>query len=379
MQDFLLPDLGEGLTEATILKWYVNVGDKVEVNQTIAELETAKAMIELPSPYSGIVDKLYVKEGDICETNHKLISINELENISNNKKEDSKKSTQKEINKEHEEDGIIVGNLKTEENNNKYDINKLKNIASNLNAMVGSNKKTPIERKKSKDKESLKKEKVLAEMSNNMTKSVNQKPQAYVSISCVVNKLIKSVKCLNKELNLEITPFILMSYLAATVLNDKQFIYLNSEWDGKNVLIKNEINLGIAINTPNGLIVPNIKNVNSINLIDYVKNIKLLIERTKNGRNTVEDMRNATFTISNVGVFGIDIGVPIINNNESAIMVVNSIKKTPIVIDNKLVLKKSVNIGLSFDHRFIDGALASNYMMQYKKILEEPLLFLKYV
>lgn len=156
-----------------------------------------------------------------------------------------------------------------------------------------------------------------------------------------------------------------------------EYPYLNASFDGENIIIHNYVNIGVAVDVNDGLLVPNLKDVQNMNLKQISSESQTLIENAQSGRINPDDLVEGTFTITNVGMFGIDSFSPIINQPEVAILGVNRIVDKPVVIDGQIVIRPMLNLSLSADHRLVDGAMAAKFLARVKELIENPYLLLE--
>ena len=157
----------------------------------------------------------------------------------------------------------------------------------------------------------------------------------------------------------------------ATIKALKEFPYVNASIDGDNILIKHFINLGIAVDTEQGLIVPVIKNADSLNLVGLARAINDLASRARNRKLKPDEVTQGTFSISNFGVYGTTIGFPLINQPQVAILGIGALEKRAVVINDAIAMRSMINISLTFDHRLIDGALGAKFLQRLKEHLED--------
>ncbi|NBQ93412.1 MAG: 2-oxo acid dehydrogenase subunit E2, partial [Micrococcales bacterium] len=151
---------------------------------------------------------------------------------------------------------------------------------------------------------------------------------------------------------------------------------VNSTWTDTEIIIHHYVNLGIAAATPRGLIVPNIKDADQLSMVDLAKALENLASVAREGKTTPQDMQNGTITITNIGIFGVDTGTPILNPGEVGIVALGSIRPKPWVVDNEIVIRQVTTVGATFDHRVVDGDVASRFVQDVASVLEEPALLL---
>jgi pyruvate dehydrogenase E2 component (dihydrolipoamide acetyltransferase) len=185
-------------------------------------------------------------------------------------------------------------------------------------------------------------------------------------------RAVQRLRQLPEFAEVKVTPLLLVA--KAILMALERFPLVNSTWDERNgeIIVKHYVNLGIAAATPRGLVVPNIKNAEALSLSQLGRSINAIAASAREGRTSVSDMQHGTFTITNVGVFGIDTGTPIINPGEAAILAVGAIKEKPWIHRGKIKPRFVVTLALSFDHRSIDGELGSRFLRDVALFLEDP-------
>ncbi|WP_207841500.1 dihydrolipoamide acetyltransferase family protein [Williamsia soli] len=421
---FLLPDLGEGLTDAELLTWLVAVGDTVELNQNIADVETAKASVELPSPYAGTVVALHAEEGTTVEVGSPFIDIE----VAGAHAPDAPEPTVSEP--AQERTPVLVGYGVAAENTGRrrrrpapavavapapqqerplaappvrfaarrggVDLNDVQPsgprgevtrddleqyvsrtvadrptagpepdiAAASPSGVVGlDEERTPIK--------GVRKHTAAA-----MVQSAFTAPHVTEFITVDVTPMMDLLGKLKQSKHFEavrITPLALVAKALLVALRTNPS--LNSSWDEVNqeIVTKRYVNLGIAAATPRGLMVPNIKNAHTLGLRDLAGALVALTTTAKDGRTGPEDLAAGTITITNVGVFGVDSGTPILNPGEAAILCFGAVRRQPWEYEGEIVLRSITTLSLSFDHRLVDGEQGSRFLATIADILSDPI------
>tara|TARA_Y100000310_G_scaffold270988_1_gene285177 strand:- start:61853 stop:63082 length:1230 start_codon:yes stop_codon:yes gene_type:complete len=401
--EFKFPDVGEGITEGTIVKWKVKQGDKVNSDQILAEVETDKAIVEIPSPKKGTILKLNHKEGDTINVGEVLAVIGEKgEKVSKKalKKEDKKPYT-----------GSVVGFL--EEAPEEEEVSKLKKadakagksiiaapkarkLAKELNVSLENISGTgPGGRITEDDVKKSSSGKPAAKVTKKydlfgyvdrvplkgIRKITAQKMREAVSNAALVThhdhvdvttlsdlRKIEKEKAAKKGVHLTYLPFI----LRATIKSLKKHPFVASSVEGDEIIIKKYYNIGVAIDTPDGLIVPVVKGADQKKLYDLANEINTYVEKVKKRKIDLMDLKGGVFTITNIGVIGSTYFTPIVNYPETCILGTGRIEKKVAVRDDKIVIRKIMPISFTYDHRVLDGAEAARFMNDLRNILEKP-------
>jgi 2-oxoisovalerate dehydrogenase E2 component (dihydrolipoyl transacylase) len=456
---FLLPDVGEGLVEAEIVTWKVNVGDKVTLNQPLVDIETAKATVELPSPYEGTVIALHGKVGDVMEVHKPLITFEVGGSAPSPPTPAEASEPAAEVAESHGEgrQAVLVG----------YGVANEDGVATRKHRRQGARPTTPtpppppaaapvstasavsslaprctppvrlyakqhgvdlatltgtgrdglitrddVERALSgapttvaaapprsaapitgptttsrfvgreidswatgAKEERIPVKGVLRSMSDAMVQSAFSAPHAAVWVRLDATKTVELLAALKKQPSLESLRLSPLTIVALALCDAaRHYPGVNSSFDAEaaEVVVRRSVNLGIAADTPRGLIVPNIKGADELGLVDMAQALNVLVEKARNGTTTPNEMIGTTLTITNVGPFGVDAAMPILPPGTGAILAVGQIARAPWVVDDEVVVRHVVEIAMSFDHRQIDGALASRVLGHVKGFLEDP-------
>ncbi len=388
--EFKFPDVAEGIIEGDLVRWMVKVGEKIKEDQILVEIETDKAVVEIPSPRDGVVIKLHYKEGDEVKVGSVLVTIGDEEDI---KEEKSRKET-----------GTVVGVLEEPEEkivnqvvlatpgvrkmaqtmeidislvegtgpNGRITEEDLKMHGDGLSGIrqegdnYGDAKRVPLKG-------------IRKTIARNMpiyqqtTATVTHIDEADITeLSLILEKEKRTLE--EKEVKLTYLPFIIKAVIIAL----KDHPYLNSALDEKKseIILKKYYNIGIGVDTKDGLIVPVIKDADKKNILQLANEIKILAENARARTINIDEMKGGSFSITNIGAFGGIFATPIINYPEAAILATGRIQEKPVVINSEIKIRMILPLSLSFDHRIIDGGMAARFTNSIVKHLEDPGLLL---
>jgi pyruvate dehydrogenase E2 component (dihydrolipoamide acetyltransferase) len=391
--EFKFPDVGEGVTEGTIIKWKVKEGDKVEADQPLAEVETDKAVVEPPSPKKGTILKLNHKEGEIIKVGEVLAVIGEKgEKVKEKSYTGSvvgflEEAPEEEITQKKskparkEEAGVLAAPLarKLAKELN-IDLAKIKGTGPGGRITADDVKKfdsgKPKIRKKYDffgyvDRVPLKGiRKITAEKMREAVSNaalVTHHDHVDVTSLSEVRKIEKE-KAAKKGVHLTYLPFI----IKATIEALKKHPYVASSVKGEEIIIKKYYNIGVAVDTPEGLMVPVIKGADKKKLYELAKEVDNFVEKAKTRKIDLMDLRGGVFTITNIGVIGSTYFTPIVNYPETCILGTGRIEDQARVVDGKIEIRKVMPISFTYDHRVTDGAEAARFMNDLRALLEKP-------
>jgi 2-oxoisovalerate dehydrogenase E2 component (dihydrolipoyl transacylase) len=426
---FPLPDVGEGLTEAEIVSWKVAVGDQVKVNQTICEIETAKSIVELPCPFEGVVEELLAQEGETVEVGVPIIAVRtagdapvptlstmdaqaeeadtgaeyklptlvgygDTGEASSRRKRAVKQApiataipvsmvmaatggdavlAKPPIRKLAKELGVELSMVQGTGSHG--EITREDVIGSASQASVFKNLTTPDV--PSEREERIPVKGVRKAIASAMVRSAFTAPHVRIFVDVDATRTMEYVKRLKNSVDfagIKVTPLLIMAKAMIWAVRRNRMV--NSTWTDEEIIVHNFVNLGIAAATPRGLIVPNIKDADAMSMIELAQAIEQLAATAREGKTTPEDMKDGTITITNIGVFGVDTGTPILNPGEVGIVALGSIRKKPWVVDDEIVVRQITTIGATFDHRVVDGDVASRFVQDVASVIEEPALLL---
>ena len=422
VRHFRLPDVGEGLTEAEIVRWHVAPGDSVELNQTVVEIETAKAIVELPSPYEGVVAELLVDEGDTVAVGTPIIGVREPGEAPEPKGSAPEQETRPpRAGEETIRTPVLVGygvkpagtRRRPRKPPNrpaaappagralaKPPVRKLaKDLGVDLSTVVGTGPEgtvtredvrasvetagavAPAERERppappsSADEERIPVKGVRKATAAAMVSSAFSAPHVTEFLQVDVTRTVKTVerlRALPEYAETKISPMLLVSRALLTAVRRHPMI--NSSWDeeAREIVVKRRVNLGVAVAAERGLLVPNLKDAHALPLPELASGLSALIAKARDGRCEPADLTGGTITITNVGVFGVDAGTPILSPGEAAILAVGRIRELPWIHRGKIKPRRVATLSLSFDHRVVDGELGSAVLRETGALLEDP-------
>jgi pyruvate dehydrogenase E2 component (dihydrolipoamide acetyltransferase) len=470
IKEFPLPDLGEGLTEGEILKWLVNVGDTIELNQPIVEVETAKAAVEIPAKWAGQVSAIFHGEGETVEVGTPIIAIDtdpgagpvdqhagsggsptatpSAEALAAVEiapaegavepgliggpapggrtavlvgygprntvaKRRPRKATEvpaaeprrAPLSPPSREEGAPPqqqGKVAAPANRPlaKPPVRKLaKDLGVDLFALTGSGPNGSITRDDVQQalhrpvteaapatngstlapsfgparEQRIPVKGVRKLTAENMVASAFTAPHVTEFLTVDVTRAMKALDRLRGRPDwqgVRVSPLLLVA--KAVLVAVKRHPMINSSWGDDEIVVKEYVNLGIAAATPRGLIVPNIKDAGRLSLRELADAMTALVGTAKEGRTAPADMSGGTFTITNVGVFGVDTGTPILPPGEAAILAFGAVREMPWVHKGKVKVRQVTTLGLSFDHRIIDGELGSKFLSDVGAFLADP-------
>lgn len=481
---FLLPDVGEGLTEAEIVSWKVAPGEPVAVNQVIVEIETAKSLVELPSPFEGTVGELLVSEGQTVEVGTPIITVTG-EAASTEPaapvSEVAEAAADAAASVSHEVDEPKPGAVLVGYGSAGHGTSRRRRVThpgtaalpvatqapaapvaapapaaaaapqaapasparaattpvaapasvpapTSAQAPAGHAVSTgapviakPPIRKLAKDlgvdlttvtptgpigdvtREDVLREATQASVFRNiqtpewpddreeripvkgvrkaiataMTTSAFSAPHVSLFVDVDATRTMEFIKRLKNSadfVGIKISPLLIVA--KAIIWAVRRNPTVNSTWTDEEIIIRHYVNLGIAAATPRGLIVPNVKEAQSMTLLELAKSLEQLTLTARDGKTPPSDMAGGTITITNIGVFGMDTGTPILNPGEVGIVALGTIKQKPWVVDGEVRPRFVTTVGASFDHRVVDGDVASRFLADVASIIEEPALLL---
>lgn len=427
---FALPDVGEGLTEAEIVSWKVAPGDEVAVNQVLVEIETAKSLVELPSPYAGTISELLVAEGDTVAVGTPIIAVasgpgdqltGPLQTPAQAASPVELQVREPEAQQEESSGAVLVGygvdsNAKSRRGQRrgpvasptpprapvaapvKPPIRKLaKDLGVDLTRVAPSGTSGEVTRDdvlRMKQQESVfrnvetpawpdsREERIPVKgvrkaIASAMVTSAFTAPHVSLFVDVDATRTMEYIKRLKASPDfstVKISPLLVMA--KAVIWAVRRNPTVNSTWTDTEIVVHHYVHLGIAAATPRGLIVPNVKDAQSLSMRDLAGGLEHLVITARDGRTTPADMASGTITITNIGSFGMDTGTPILNSGEVAIVALGTIKQKPWVVDGEVVVRHVTTIGASFDHRVVDGDVASRFLADVAAVMEEPALLL---
>ncbi len=450
--EFTLPDVGEGLTEAEIVAWRVKPGDQVAVNQVLVEIETAKSLVELPSPFAGTVTALLVAEGQTVDVGTAIVSVSsgpdDVEpaptGLDTSAAADAVADAAGSISSESNGGAVLVGygskgqvaSRRTRRAGTagatgtdratstsaasgiaatasrpssvpaasassiiaKPPIRKLaKDLAVNLaevtpTGLAGEITRDDVVRQASQGtlfrnietpswgsdrEERIPVKGIRKAIATAMVASAFTAPHVSLFVDVDATRTMEFVKRLKNSTDfagVKVSPLLIMA--KAMIWAVRRNPTVNAQWTDSEIIVKHYVNFGIAAATPRGLIVPNIKEAQELSLRELASAIEQLTITARDGKTSPADQAAGTITVTNIGVFGMDTGTPILNPGEVAIVAMGTIKQKPWVVDGEVRPRFVTTLGASFDHRIVDGDVASRFLADVASVIEEPALLL---
>ncbi|MEM4389236.1 MAG: dihydrolipoamide acetyltransferase family protein [Candidatus Micrarchaeia archaeon] len=372
---FRFPDVGEGITEGRVVKWLVKEGERVKEDQPLGEIETDKAVVEMPSPKAGIVLRLYVPEGGVVKVGEALAAIGEegesAPEATAPLQPAARPLATPAVRKLARELGVDLTKIRGTGPAGRITEQDVRAASTAPRAPPPVHIEGPVERIPLVGVRKL--------IAQRMSQSAFTIPHVTHMDECDVTELWKlreGKKALAqaKGIHLTFLPFI----ARAVILSLKHHPIFNASIDEEKgeIVIKKYINLGIAVDTPDGLLVVVIRNADSKDILELAREMNELSERARERKVSLEELRGSTFTITNIGTLGGIFATPIINPGECAILGTGRIRDAPAVLDGQIVVRKLLPLSLSFDHRITDGAAAARFVNAIKQHLEDPSLLL---
>ena len=344
--DIIVPTLGESIVEATVSKWLKQEGDYVDVDEPIVELETDKVTLEVPANISGLIEKVIVSEGETVEVGQILGSLKKGEKKPSSSKQDVQSEQvpaknlsiepEKEIKKELE---VSNPNLKTSKQEERVPMSRLRKAIA----------------------------KRLKEAQNNAAMLTT-----YNEVDMTEVMKIRSNFQPDFEKKHSVKLGFMSFFVKASIEALKEFPAVNAEINNEEIIYKNYYNIGVAVGTSEGLVVPVLKNAEHMSFPEIEKNIVSFGTKARDGSITISDMSDGTFTISNGGIYGSLMSSPILNPPQSGILGMHKIQKRPIAINDKIEIRPMMYLALSYDHRIIDGREAVSFLVKVKENIEDP-------
>ena len=387
--ELIVPTLGESITEATVSKWLKKVGDSFEADEPLVEIETDKITVEVPAPSAGSISEIKVEEGADVNIGGVLALLGDKK--STNGSTPSVKAQTKEPPKEELKD--------QKEISSPVNLDKTK-LSPSVQKLVDENNLSAEKISSSRSDGRLTKEDVINFINNPSAKQTSSKEREEVVKMSKIRKTI--AKRLKESQNTAaiLTTFNevdmseimkvreskkedfmerygvklgFMSFFVKAVASSLQeFPAVNAEIRDENIIYKNHFDIGIAVGTEKGLVVPVLKDADAMTFGDIEQNIVELSTKAKEGSLTMDDLTGGTFTISNGGVYGSMLSTPIINRPQSGILGMHNIQKRAVVVDDEIVIRPMMYLAFSYDHRIIDGKESVGFLVSIKSLLENP-------
>ena len=380
MIELKVPTLGESVTEATVGTWFKKAGDKVAVDEMICELETDKVTIEVPSTISGVVSKIIVKEGETVGLDAILALLeegaaSEEKNETSNIKTGEKNTTEKikdhknapSAEKIMKEKNIDPSSLKGTGRDGRIMKEDVMSLPSNKDIQAGD-----ISSPRSEEK--VKMTRLRQTIARRLKESQNTAAMLTTYNEADMTAILKIRSELKDQFfSKHGVKLGFMSFFVKVCCKALEEVpEVNAQIDGDHIIYKHYVNMGVAVGTDNGLVVPVLKNADTKSFSDIEKEINKMGLLARDGKLSIADMTGGTFTISNGGIYGSLMSSPILNSPESGILGMHKIQERPMVIGGKIEIRPMMYLALSYDHRIVDGKGAVTFLVRVKENLEDP-------
>ena len=383
-----VPTLGESVSEATVATWFKSVGDEVKQDEMVCELETDKVSVEVPSPVSGFLEEILVPEGDLVNAGGSLaIVAGSLPAKKKSVTADSSKSPAREKKSDFEnapsakklmaEKGISADKISGSGRDGRIMKSDVEQMANSASQEIKPNE--PISRPPSPAEDADREERVkMTRLRQTIAKRLKDSQNTAAMLTTYNEVDMTEVMSLRSEFKdlferKHSTKLGFMSFFTKACCHAlKEVPEVNSEIDGTEIVYKNYVHMGIAAGTPTGLVVPVIRNADTMSFAEIEKSIAEKGKRARDGKLSMDEMQGGTFTISNGGVYGSLMSSPILNPPQSGILGMHKIQDRPVAVNGEVVIRPMMYLALSYDHRIVDGKGAVTFLVRVKEALEDP-------
>jgi pyruvate dehydrogenase E2 component (dihydrolipoamide acetyltransferase) len=395
-REFRLPDLGSGLKEGQIVNWLVEVGQSVTTDDTLCEVETEKAVIEIPVPYAGKVLSLSVAAGEVVEVGAVLAQIateddaDETPAVSGARAPvqakpavSSAKASPKPIGdrvrampsirrlaREHGVDLATVDGSGRQGRITRADVLAILDKKPERATAAATSTSSAAKQGSANDSDFEKFTMIRRTISERLSRSWHEIPHVFTRMEIDATRLLIVRKALIEELDTKIPIEAILVKACLPAL--REFPAFNATVVNDGIQLHKHYNIGVAVDTETGLVVPVLKGADRLSLRETVNNLLDLLPRAVNRKASTDELMGATFTVNNIGALGHLMGTSIIPEGTTAILSVGRAVDKPVAIDGKVEIRPVLEVSLSFDHRAIDGGLAQRFMARIRENLEEP-------
>ena len=412
VREFRLPDLGEGLEDAEVVSWRVAEGDRVELNQTLAEVNTAKALVEIPSPWEGVVEALHAKEGDVVKVGEPLVgirvegSVGPVPDGAGGDREQAAETTSEGPKRRP----VLVGYGVTEEDETfrapgsasggrerrpvaaSPPVRKLaKELGVDLASVRGSGPNGRITREdvqaavgdegsrsgaapSHEDVERIPVRGTRRLIAEHMTRAAREVPMVTTFLTVDATSLQGFRADIERNDGERVSPLPIVVRALAEVCRRHPKLNSSFDADASEIVLHRRCHVGIATDTDNGLVVPVVRDADRLGILDIAGEIARLAEAARSGRVAPHEISGSTVTVTNVGTFGAEFGTPIVNHPEAAILAVGAMEPRALVVDDRVEARQAMTLSLTFDHRVLDGAEAGRGLRDLGALLESPFM-----
>ena len=415
MTSIKVPPLGESIVEATVAKWLKNEGDPVVPGDTLVELETDKITVEVPSVTGGVLKKQFAKEGDIVKLDQLLAEVDEKAEAAGGGRREAGSGraassvstaaapvapalaaapatpaaaapTRTETRASPAAQRVAAesgADLAAVQGSGRGGVVSKADVIEQRDgqkaappaaarALPASREPLPAGQRETREKMSTRRKRIAEHLLESQHATAHLTTFNEIDMSVVESLRGRIKERIEKEqgVRLSFMPFFVKAACAAL----RQFPVVNAQIDGDFIIYKHYVNMGIAVASEQGLVVPNIKDADRKRMLDVAREIADVAKRARDGKLTMDDLAGGTFTITNGGVFGSLVSTPIINFPQVAILGLHKIQERPVAIAGKVEIRPMMYVALSYDHRIIDGQQAVLFLVRVKELMEDPAL-----
>ena len=382
-KDLVVPTLGESVTEATVSKWLKQVGDPVKADEPVVELETDKVSVAVPSPEAGVLSEIKIQEGSTVNVGVVLGSIG-AGTASVAKKESFKApepAKQKTIEVSTSKKEILSPAVKRIIEEKRIDISRISGsgrdgriLKGDLLESMGLPSVASSARATKGDEERVKMTRLRATIAKRLKEAQNNAAMLTtfneIDMSRIIEMRAEYKDGFQKKYGVKLG---FMSFFVRSCVEAlKAFPIINAEIQQDEIVYKNYYNIGVAVGTEKGLVVPVVRDADEMSFADIEKQIVALGEKAKTGQLSIEELQGGTFTITNGGIYGSLLSTPILNPPQSGVLGMHNIVQRAVVVEEKIEVRPIMYLALSYDHRIIDGKDAVSFLVRVKEYLEDP-------
>ena len=389
-----VPVLGESVVEATVAKWMKNVGEKVNADEPIVELETDKVSLEVPSPKAGVLTDIVAQEGDTVEVDAILALLQEgtvaaaepkrpIENKNEEKIQPQAANLSPAVRRLVEENKLDASSIPASGKDGRLTkgdvLSFLEKEVSNVPSSSSAGSISHISETLENKKDNLREERVPMSRLRRVIAQRLKEAQNTAAMLTTFNEVdmtaVMELRAQYKESfekNHEARLGFMGFFVKACIAGLREFPAVNAEINGNDIIYKDYYNIGVAVGTPQGLVVPVIKDAQDLSIAEIETSVAGYGLKARDGGLAPSDMSGGTFTISNGGVYGSLMSTPILNTPQSAILGMHKIQKRPIAVGDEIVIRPMMYLALSYDHRIIDGREAVSFLVRVKESIEDP-------
>ena len=382
-KDLVVPTLGESVTEATVSKWLKQVGDPVKVDESVVELETDKVSVAVPSPEAGVLSEIKIQAGSTVNVGAVLGSIGA--GTANAPKKESVKATEpakpKTVEAPTSKKEILSPAVKRIVEEKRIDISTISGsgrdgriLKGDLLESMGLPSAPSTARATKGDEERVKMTRLRSTIAKRLKEAQNNAAMLTtfneIDMSRIIEMRAEYKDGFQKRYGVKLG---FMSFFVRSCVEAlKAFPVINAEIQQDEIVYKNYYNIGVAVGTEKGLVVPVVRDADELSFADIEKQIIALGEKAKTGQLSIEELQGGTFTITNGGIYGSMLSTPILNPPQSGVLGMHNIVQRAVVVEGKVEVRPIMYLALSYDHRIIDGKDAVSFLVRVKEYLEDP-------